>query len=650
MSLNQRFIAFALVISIMPILVLTLVMRHELRSDLDEEIGQSLRVSTHLMAQQLDSYVHRKTRETTILTQADVLETSLYASMARYLNEASVENRDGTQYYLFGLNGQEVANSLQLDGEAQTYVTRNIDSHAFFSATKGKQGEVFLTEVEMSAEFQSFFILTPVTDDSNLNTLYVLAAKVPMQTISTQLKAFRDISFGKTSLHLISDDGIILASSQDTANIGSMFDDVMIVKKLQAAFSREGSIGYTRYTDANQHNKLVGFADMAQVGVLKSHDWSLIGVGDYQEMASSISSLETTFVWMATFIALLAVMFAYGMAYGLANPLDRVIRMAQQISSSQHDSLVPVTDGPKEIQTLSQALMQSVGALQVKTKNLEVAKKKAEDASAVKSAFLSVMSHELRTPLNGILGMAQIIEMKSNCPEDVEYARLIQGAGNDLLTVLNDILDFSRIEAGEMTLKYNRHDLTEVVSSVHSIFQQLCEEKNIEFDIQFEELKDVLVECDAARIRQIIWNLVGNGVKFTSQGHVIVTLKLCPLGKGPKSHELCIIVEDTGIGIAKEDFEKIFEPFLQVDTTLARTFEGSGLGLSIVRRLVYMMNGTISVTSELAEGTRIVVTMPVDARVKTAAERAIDTRSVPTQLAQSSHSSFDLFADEENLV
>ncbi len=234
-------------------------------------------------------------------------------------------------------------------------------------------------------------------------------------------------------------------------------------------------------------------------------------------------------------------------------------------------------------------------------KRLLRAKEKAEEASRIKSEFLANMSHEIRTPLNGVLGMLQVLEHSSLTDEQKNYVGVALSSGQNLMNIINDILDLSRIEAGKAHVADDRFNLHVLMNTVIFTFAQSMDKKlDLYCDISPET--PVCLEGDPVKLRQILFNLVGNAIKFTKQGHV--RLKVAPTGAAVDSEniELLFSVEDTGIGIPKEDAESIFESFVQVDGSYTRMHQGTGLGLAIVKRLVTLQGGDISVESKLGQG------------------------------------------------
>jgi signal transduction histidine kinase/AmiR/NasT family two-component response regulator len=258
------------------------------------------------------------------------------------------------------------------------------------------------------------------------------------------------------------------------------------------------------------------------------------------------------------------------------------------------------------------ALLAGVGALLIllvclgwQTRRVRAARMAADRANVVKSQFLANMSHEIRTPMNGIMGMIGLVAERCNDPEAQECLQEAHRAASSLTSLLDDILDLSRIEAGGMTIELVPCEVRAMVAEVMRLFAATASARSLLLRSELAPECPAWILTDPGRLRQILVNLVGNALKFTSHGEVVVSA--APNAEG----ELEIAVRDTGIGIPPRQLEAIFQPFTQADTSHSRRFGGTGLGLTITRRLAELMNGRVSVSSREGEGSRFAVSLPL---------------------------------------
>ncbi|MFN6004849.1 MAG: response regulator, partial [Paracoccaceae bacterium] len=273
-------------------------------------------------------------------------------------------------------------------------------------------------------------------------------------------------------------------------------------------------------------------------------------------------------------------------------------------------------------------LRSDITAIREQQAQLEAARKAAEAANRAKSAFLANMSHEIRTPMNGVVGMAELLCDTALTEEQRLFAETIRSSGEALLVIINDILDYSKIEAERLTLRPEPFDLERTIHEVTMLLQPRAREKGIDLMIDFDMFLPTRFVGDPGRLRQVLTNLIGNAVKFTEKGHVLT--RVVGVDSDDGTQTLHVTVEDTGIGIAPEYLDHIFGEFNQVEDERNRKFEGTGLGLAITQRLIEHMGGAVWVDSDFGQGSSFGfrVTLPVaedsaPAQVPVAVKRVI---------------------------
>lgn len=276
----------------------------------------------------------------------------------------------------------------------------------------------------------------------------------------------------------------------------------------------------------------------------------------------------------------------------------------------------------RKLELLEKGFSDDNNILQAKI-GLEDAKRErliAEETATAKSLFIATISHEIRTPMNIILGTSSLMLNDKPKKEHVKYLQALKKSGENLLGIINDILDVSKIEAGKLEIEFEPVVLQEIFDNIFMVLEQSAAEKNLQLDYSIDKKIDFAIFSDPLRLTQIITNLVGNAIKFTPKGSIHMDAKL------KKRNVLQITVSDTGIGIPKDKLKTIFDQYEQVRTKVQKKYKGTGLGLAISKKLVELMNGTITIKSKINAGTSFVITLPF--------ERATIQKNTSTALHQ----------------
>ncbi len=383
------------------------------------------------------------------------------------------------------------------------------------------------------------------------------------------------------------------------------------------------------YNPASHRQYIVAYQKLYTVEGQEHYLTVLLAIPEHQAYAAAAITLwRNIFLLAATSVLALFIAWFVGKIM-LGSYITKLMDVSMRIGNGDFNVRIEPEQPDGDLGRLAESLNRMAETIEARNKALTQAKQSADAANRAKSEFLANMSHELRTPMNAIIGLSYLALKTPLDDKQANYLHKINSAGSSLLGIINDVLDFSKIESGQLELEDEPFKFQELIKSVVDIAEQKATDKKLKFKVNIDPEIPLEMHGAPLRIWQILTNLLNNAIKFTEQGQIEMTCRL--EDKLNNRIRLGFEIKDSGIGMTDQQVQKLFTPFTQADSSSTRRFGGTGLGLSIVKRLVTMMSGEVHVTSEEGQGTRVTFYICLDSP-SDRLQPSISTNSIPNLL------------------
>ncbi|MDJ0800601.1 MAG: ATP-binding protein [Calothrix sp. MO_167.B12] len=476
--------------------------------------------------------------------------------------------------------------------------------------------------------FQVATVLSPksgITGRSNQGSQLQLLLSVPVynskgkliyglsvQSVVYQQKTEKPGSLMGNTI-IIAADGTILAHPQIEKvgkDIAKIADEAKVQKIIQNAISGENKPINLNFKSSGE--SIIGYAAIPNIANIQpQQQWIVITFTSLDNALLGLEEIKLILIVLTVGLIAASLLTSLYVAPYLARPVEKLRDYALNLHLHQEIEPIPHDLEIREFNQLAQALNQMVERLKAWADELELAWKEAKNANQVKSQFLATTSHELRNPLNIIINCIRLVTdgLCDNREEEMDFLQRADETAIHLLGIINDILDISKIEAGKLSVVTEPTDLRKLLLEVINLQSVNIQQKGLQLQCQLVD-KEIPVNVDPAKLKQVIINIIGNATKFTNEGSISVNAEIQP--SDIDEYVAIVTVKDTGIGIDPSQQSKLFRPFVMVDNRSTRKFSGTGLGLAISRNLIELMGGSITLSSEgINQGTTVTITLPL---------------------------------------